>query len=49
MKRNQYGYRPQTSTIDDVMTIKDYVEEGFRSGEVTVLFNLDVEGAYNSA
>ena len=49
MNRIQYGFRPQTSTIDAVMTLKDYVEEGFRSGEVTVLVSLDVEGALNSA
>jgi len=31
------------------MALKDYIEEGFRSGEVTVLVNLDMEGAFNSA
>jgi hypothetical protein len=35
--------------IDTVMALKDYIEEGFRSGEVTVLVSLDVEGAFNSA
>ena len=49
INKNQYGFRPQTSTIDAVMALKDYIEEGFRSGEVTVLVNLDVEGAFNSA
>ena len=34
--KNQYGFRPQTSTVDAVMALKDYIEEGFRSGEVTV-------------
>jgi hypothetical protein len=45
---NQYGIMPQTSTIDAVMVLKDYIEEGFRS-EVAVLVYLDVEGAFNSA
>jgi hypothetical protein len=49
INKNQYGFRPQTSTIDAVMALKDYIEEGFRSGEVTVLVTLDVEGAFNSA
>jgi len=49
INKNQHGFRPQTSTIDAVMALKDYIEEGFRSGEVTVLVSLDVEGAFNSA
>jgi hypothetical protein len=48
INKNQYGFRPQTSTIDAVMALKDYAEEAFRS-EVTVLVSLDVEGAFNSA
>jgi hypothetical protein len=40
---------PQTSTIDAVMALKYYIKEGFRSGEVAVLVNLDVVGAFNSA
>ena len=31
------------------MALKDYIDEGLRSGEVTVLVSLDVEGAFNSA
>jgi len=49
MNKKQYNFRPQRSTIDAVMTLTDYVEEGFISGEVTVLVSLDVEGAFNSA
>jgi hypothetical protein len=29
LNKNQYGFRPQTSTIGAVMALKDYVEEGF--------------------
>jgi hypothetical protein len=46
---NQHGFTPQLSTIDAVMTVKDFVEEGFSSGEVATLVSLDVEGAFNSA
>ena len=49
INKNKYGFRPQTSTIDAIMALEDYIEEGFRSGEVTVLVSLDVEGAFNSA
>lgn len=49
LNKNQFGFRPQTSTIDAVKALTDYVEEGFSSGEVTVLVSLDVEGAFNSA
>jgi hypothetical protein len=46
---NQYGFTPQLSTIDAVMTVKDFVEDGFSSGEVATLVSPDVEGAFNSA
>ena len=49
INKNQYGFMPQTSTIDAAMAVKQFVEEGFRSGEVTILVNLDVAGAFNSA
>jgi hypothetical protein len=49
MSNNQYGFKPQTSTIDAAMAVKAYVEKGFRSGEVAVLMSLDVECAFNSA
>jgi len=49
LNKNQHGFRPQASTIDSVKALIDYVEEGFSSGEVTVLVSLDVEGAFNSA
>jgi hypothetical protein len=30
------------------MAVKDFVDDGFNSGEVVTLENLDVEGAFNS-
>ena len=49
LNHNQYGFTPQTSTIDAVMAVTEFIEEGFRTGEVTVTVSLDVEGAFNSA
>ena len=49
INKNQYGFRPQKSTIDAVMALKVYVDEGCSSGEVTVLISLDVECAFSSA
>jgi hypothetical protein len=46
---NQYGFTPQLSTTDAAIAAKDFVEEGFRTEEVTAIINLDVEGAFNSA
>ena len=47
--KNQYGFMPQTSTTDAAMAVKQFVEEGFGSREVTILVSLDVAGAFNSA
>ena len=49
INKNQYGFMPQRSMTDAALAVKKYVQEGFRSGEVTVLVSLDVEGAFNSA
>jgi hypothetical protein len=49
MNKNQYGFTLQLSTTDAAMAVKDFVEDGFTSGEVATLESLDVEGAFNSA
>jgi hypothetical protein len=49
LNRNQYGFIPQTNTTDAVMALKEFVQEGFSKGEITVIVSLDVEGAFNSA
>jgi hypothetical protein len=49
LKKNQYGFIPQTSTIDAIMAGKEFVQEGFSRGEITATVGLDVEGAFNSA
>jgi hypothetical protein len=45
---NQYGFTPQRSTIDAAMAVKDFVEKGLAVGEVIVLVNLDVKGAFDA-
>jgi retron-type reverse transcriptase len=49
LNSNQYGFIPQTSTIDAIMAVKEFVQEGFRKGEIIVIVSLDVEGPFNSA
>ena len=49
LEENQYGFRPQRSSIDAILALQEYVEEGFRTGEITILISLDVEGAFNAA
>ena len=36
ISKNQYGFTPQTSMPDAAIAVKDFVDEGFRSGEVAV-------------
>jgi hypothetical protein len=49
LNKNQYGFIPKTSKINAIMAVKEFVQEGFSKGEITVIVSLDVEGAFNSA
>jgi hypothetical protein len=49
INKNQYGFTPQLSPIDAAMAVKDFVEDGFISGEVASVVSLHVEGTFNSA
>ena len=49
LKKNEYKFIQQTSTIDAIMAVKTFVQEGFTRGEITVTVSLDVEGAFKSA
>ena len=49
LNRNHYGFIPETSTIDAIMVVKEFVQEGIRKREITVLVSVDVEGAFNAA
>ena len=49
LRKRHFGLIPQTSTIDAIMTVKEFIQEGFSKGEITVTVSRDVEGAFNSA
>jgi hypothetical protein len=49
LNMKQYGFRPQTSAIDGVLALKEYVGDGFRAGEITIIVSLDVGAAFNAA
>jgi hypothetical protein len=49
MNENQFGFRPQKSTIDAAMAIKTFVQESLDAGEVIALVSLDVQGAFDAA
>jgi hypothetical protein len=43
--KNQYGFTPQTSTVDAVMGLKDYVQDSINDGQYVAAISLDVKGA----
>ena len=49
MNENQFGFRPQKSTIDAAMEFKEIVKEILPAGDVIGLVCLDVEGAFDAA
>jgi ribonuclease HI len=49
MNENQFGFRPQKSTIDAAMVVKEFVQESLAAGEVIALVSLDVQGAFDAA
>ena len=49
MNPNQYGFTPKKSTTDATLAVKEYTEEGFRRGHITILISLDVQEAFDAA
>ena len=49
MNKNQYGFTPQTSTVDAVMALKDYVQSSIDDGQYIAAINLDVKGVFDAA
>jgi hypothetical protein len=49
MNKNQYGFTPQTSTVDAVMVLKDYVQSSIDNGKYVAAKSLDVKGAFEAA
>jgi hypothetical protein len=49
MNENQFGFRPQKSTIDADMVVKEFVQDSLAAGDVIALVSLDVQGAFDAA
>jgi hypothetical protein len=49
LSHNPYGFTPQTSTIDAVMDLKEFVQESLKEGSYVALISLDVQGAFDAA
>jgi len=49
MNKNQYGFTPQTSIVDAVMALKDYVQSSIDDGQYVAAISLDVKGAFDAA
>ena len=49
MSKSQYGFTPQTSTVDAVMALKEFVQESINAGQYVVVISLDDKGAFDAA
>ena len=49
MSKNQYGFTPQTSTVDTATNLKDFVQESINKGQIVALVSLYVKGAFEAA
>ena len=49
MNENQFGFRPQKSTVDAALAIKDFVQKSLEAGDMVALVSLDVQGAFYAA
>ena len=49
LSNRQYGFTPQTSTVDALMLLKQHVQESITNKQCVVLISLDVKGAFDAA
>ena len=49
MNENQFGFRPQKSTVDAALAIKAFDQEILDAGEVIAPISLNVQGAFDAA
>jgi hypothetical protein len=49
INENQFGFRPQKSTIDAAMVVKEFVQDSLAEGHIIALVSLDVQGAFDTA
>jgi len=47
--KSQYGFTPQTSTVDAVMALKDNVQDSFNHGHYAAVISHDVKEAFDAA
>jgi len=46
MNENQFAFRPQNSTNNAAMVVKEFVQDNLAAGDVIALVSLDVQGAF---
>jgi retron-type reverse transcriptase len=49
MNGNQFSFTPGKSTTDAILAVTDYIEEGIKQRDITILISLDVKGAFDAA
>ena len=49
MNKNQFGFRPQKSTIDAAMVVKEFVQDSLAAGDLIALVSLDLQGVFDAA
>jgi len=49
MSKHQYGFTPQTSTIDIVMDLKDFLQDSLNDEQYVALIILYVNGDFDVA
>ena len=49
MSKSQYGFTPQTNTVDALMALNNFVQESTNDGQYAVAISLDVKGAFDAA
>jgi len=49
MNENHFGLRPQKSTIDAALVVKEFVQDSMAAEDVIALVSLDVQGAFDAA
>ena len=49
LNKIQYGFTPQTSTVDEVMALKNYAQSSMDNGQYVAVISLYVRGAFDAA
>ena len=49
LSENQYGFLPQSSTVDAKIAAKNFAQANLQQRNFVIMFNLDVKGAIDAA